>query len=1256
MWQIFIDTGGTFTDCIGIDLNNKTKRTKVLSSGILRAQVVEVFDETTFKLEQRWGASSDIFEGYSFRILGSGKIATVTSFDAENSIISIDTPLSCSGGNSECEITAGEEAPVLACRLLTQTPLSETLPPIDLRLGSTKGTNALLERKGFKPALIVTKGFADMLKIGTQQRPDLFALDVQKPEMYYDEVIELDERIDSKGNVLCPLNSGAVGNLVSELKAKGVDNVAISLLNAYINPEHERALYDQFEKNGFSFISASSHIESSIGYLSRTQTTVVNAYLYPVLSAYINNISSKLHPDSLFKIMTSAGGLATTDDFFPKDSLLSGPAGGVVGTAAIAHKTDSPKVLAFDMGGTSTDVSRFAERFDYQYETKIGDASIMSPAIQIETIAAGGGSICSYDGKKLTVGPHSAGASPGPAAYGDGGPLTITDVNVLLGRINQSKFRIPLNVTAAKQALYDFKQAHSLNHLSDEDILEGFLHIANEMMAEAIRKISISKGYSPLEYKLMAFGGAGSMHACAIAEILGINKAIVPYDAGILSAVGIGNAVVEQFENKQVLKLYEGCKNELPQIVDGMSQNAIAKLEKNGINSGDVEIREVVLRLRAKGQDFCIEVDYDINTDIYADYRKKYVAIYGYWNEKLLLEVESIKVIASEKMQDDVFGDKAHVNTQMQIVDDKHPVYSRGEWKNVTVYDMDTLSFDSKVQGPSVIVNDNCTIYIEQGWECRTDQNQNLLMDYVKDGAGAKTEMVEEVELELYTRRFEAVVGDMGALLQRSSFSVNIKERLDFSCALLNANGELVANAPHIPVHLGALGICCRKVMETVDMKEGDIVITNHPAYGGSHLPDVTLIAPVFCKSKRVGFVANRAHHAEIGGIVPGSMPADAVSLEEEGVIIKPFKIIDGGIDKIGDFKKLLTNSKYPSRSINDNVADISAAIASIHSGVSACVNLCKDGGADKFSKYMAQLADYSLSKLKNAFSFLARTSYSATETLDDGSVISVEMKNNEDELIVDFSGSAPQQTTNLNATPAIVTSAVLYVLRLMVDENVPLNEGVLQFVNIQIPEGMLNPDFSKPDSECPPVVGGNVETSQRIVDCLLKALGLAACSQGTMNNVIFGNDSFGYYETICGGTGAGDGFNGTDAVHQHMTNTKITDAEVLEQRYPVRLNKFGIRQNSGGKGKWNGGNGCIRELTFLENVKLTILAEHREVTPYGMNGGKEGTCGKAYVYKNGKKINLSGHDSIELSASDIFVVETPGGGGFGEFKPHNDA
>lgn len=1247
MWQIFIDTGGTFTDCIAISPAEKTFRTKVLSSGKLRARIATI-NKNTIKIEQKWNCSKDIFAGYKFRPLSKADfVSRVKQFDADNSILHLDDNLPPDLTGTECEIWADEEAPVLACRLLTQTPLNQSLPQIDLRLGSTKGTNALLERKGTPPVLFVTKGFADMLVIGNQQRNKLFALKVEKPQMYYKKVVEIDERISSEGTILKNADSGAIEIIAKQLKQEGTSNVAISLLNAYQNPAHEQQIEQILKDNGIRYISVSSKIERSINYLSRTQTTVVNAYLQEVIDSYISNIKSKLPEGSLFKVMTSAGGLAQHDRFFPKDSLLSGPAGGVVGTASIAQQTSSPNVLAFDMGGTSTDVSRYSQRFDYQYQTSIGDASIMSPAIYIETIAAGGGSICSFDGNKFTVGPHSAGASPGPACYGNGGPLTITDVNLLLGRIPSAKFRIPLNKTAAQQAFNLFKHTHRLEHLADEDILEGFLRIANEMMAEAIRKISISKGYSAADYKLMAFGGAGAMHACAIADILGISQTIIPYDAGILSAAGIGSAFCEHFENRQILKLLDEAETELPQIIDEAERAACSALISAGISADNCQVRERILRIRCKGQDFCIELDYSSQVDIREAYKSKYQALFGYWSPNQTLEIESLKIIASETRANTYNRKPQSNNIKHKQKLCKQNVYINNCWENIAVYNSDNLS--NTIDGPALVANDNCTIYIANGWEATSDEFSNLHLSKTGESETVKT-VAPEVELELFTRRFESIVNDMGALLQRSAFSVNIKERMDFSCALLDAKGMLVANAPHIPVHLGALGICCRSLINKMQINEGDVIITNHPAYGGSHLPDITLIAPVHFHGKLIGFVANRAHHAELGGISPGSMPANAANLEEEGVVITPFKIIEKGVSKFGQFKTLLESAKYPSRSPNDNIADINAAIASIRTGTEALVKLCVQESPEKACLYMEKLSNYSILQLRKSLKKFDKAPLSATELLDDGSKICVSICMKKDMLHIDFSGTGAQRTDNLNATPAIVNSAILYVLRLCIEADIPMNEGVLQMLAIHNPHSMLNPDFSKQADRCPPVVGGNVETSQRIVDCLLKALSMSACSQGTMNNLIFGNDTFGYYETICGGTGAGKGFNGADAVHQHMTNTRITDAEVLELRYPVRLLEFSIRQNSGGEGKWKGGNGCTRKLQFLEPVQLTLLSQHRVTEPYGMLGGGNGKTGKQSIAQsNGEPKQLSGTETVWVNAGDIFTIMTPGGGAWGK-------
>ncbi len=1251
IWKIWIDTGGTFTDCIAISPSGRKTQLKVLSSSRLRCSVASVLNNRQIKISHHWPVNTNIFSGYSVSFLNSDYFGQIISFDPDRSIIGISPPLPDNPeGDNELEIISEEEVPVLAARVLTQTPLSETLPPIHLRLGSTKGTNALLERKGAKVAFIVTKGFKDLVVIGDQQRPDLFTLNIQKPAPYYSGVFEINERLDAKGNELETLDDDELDHLIGELKNNSFEAIAVALLHAYVNPSHEIQLKEKLKNAGFGFVSISSELSNAIKILPRAETTIANAYLDPIIKTYVNNIRDVL-TGTVFKIMSSSGGLVDADLFHPKNSLLSGPAGGLIGAAYQAKNSGFSKVLTLDMGGTSTDVSRFNDGFEYRYETKVGDARIMSPALSIETIAAGGGSICTFDGYRFSVGPESAGANPGPACYGTGGPLTITDVNLLAGRIDTTNFGIPVNVEAANQALEKIRKAiynRYQKRYSKEEILIGFIQIANEKMAEAIKRISASKGFDPKEYALLAFGGAGGQHACSVAEILGIKKVIIPGDAGLLSAIGIGRASIVRLASRQILQLWSKIEKDVPLILSQLEQEVKNALNTEGFPDNEVVIRNRYFYLRFDGQEHTIEVDINQEPDLLSAFKNSYQALYGHWIDNKPIELESIKVTGSN--QEPVEKEESIQYEQyFPTHSGKLESFVGRKWKDIFVYDSNKLTAGASIKGPAIAASRTSTTFIDEGWEMVIDVHKNAILSRTIVEKDGNIGQPKEALIELFSNRFTAVAEEMGAILQRTSFSVNIRERLDFSCAVLDAEGYLVVNAPHIPVHLGSLGMCVRKIKEEIEITDGDVIITNHPGYGGSHLPDITLIAPVFEDGKLVGFVANRAHHAEVGGTRPGSMPPDAKSLEEEGVVIPPMYLIRKNIPHWNRIKKLFTEVRYPTRALAENMADLNGALASVNYGVQAMNSLVKKYSFQVVQEFMNEIKQYANQAILAALKKDERR-FHAIEKLDNGEQLEVKINIGSEGILFDFEGTSPQLSTNFNATPAITMSALLYVLRLLSSKPIPLNEGLIESVSIHLPSCMLNPDFSGDPGECPPVVGGNTETSQRLVDTLLKAFGFAACSQGTMNNLLFGNDDFGYYETICGGVGATNGHNGASAVHQHMTNTRITDPEILELRYPVRLLEFVIRENSGGKGKWTGGNGVIRRMMFTDSVELTLLSQHRIVPPYGMDGGETGKPGEQWIErKDGAIVKLEGIDTYAIKNGDTFVIQTPGGGGFGD-------
>ena len=1245
-WNIWIDTGGTFTDCISEDPDGSITRIKVLSNSTLRGKVKEVIDKNRLRFSGRLYTDKDIFRGFSIRFLPDGPTSEVVSADLTERVLTINGAAPSPG--TDFELTSGEEVPILAARIATGTSLKESFPPIDMRLGSTRGTNALLERKGARVAFLVTKGFRDLILIGNQQRPDLFALKIDKPTPLYEDVFEIPERIGANGKVISEPDLDEVRKLLTTLGGD-YDAVAVALMNSYRNGEHEQLIKDMITGMGMEFISISSEIAPEIKILHRAETTIVNAYLSTVIDEYISNITNSLKAGHL-KVMSSAGGLLEAGHFKPKDSLLSGPAGGLLGAVHIARSENIEQILTLDMGGTSTDVAHYDNKFDYEYLLQVGDASILSPAFSITTIAAGGGSICSFDGYKFTVGPESAGAHPGPACYGAGGPMTITDVNLLLGRLDVHEFNIPVNIEESKRALEALQTKAGDNRTADnEAVLEGLLSITNEKMAEAIRKISIRRGYNPHDYTLVAFGGAGGQHACAVAELLGIRSVIVPMDAGLLSAYGIGQSEVESFHSKQILELVDHTEDRLNLVIDELKGSLRSKFHDMGYDEKEVKVRSVLFYLRYQGQDTNLEVEYTEGLDLRKAFSEKYLALIGQLIDRPV-EIESVKIIG-------YIPGPEHKSRTGKLTG-YTPVPERGirsrivgKWIEVPVYSWKSLRAGAFIEGPALVSSETCTVFADPGWELMIDEGLNCRLSFGEHGTGTIAEHPEEVNLELFTNRFTAIATEMGALLERTSFSVNVKERLDFSCAILDKNGYLVVNAPHIPVHLGSLGICVRSVVGSTGIREGEIIMTNHPAFGGSHLPDVTLIAPVYHSGELIAYVANRAHHAEIGGKRPGSMPVDATSLAEEGVIIPPVVIGRNMEVNWNQVEKIFADAPFPSRSVIENIADLKGAVAAILEGVKGIHDLAEKFGAENVWHYMEEVGNYAAFRLRSVLKEMDGNSYQAEEKMDDGTIIRVGITIGQNAVTFDFTGSDSVHPGNLNATIAIVNSAVLYILRVLVDEAIPLNEGLMRSVELILPECFLSPTFPQDPDKCPAVVGGNTETSQRLVDTMIKALGLAACSQGTMNNLVFGDEKFGYYETICGGTGAGNGFPGADAVHHHMTNTRITDPEVIELRYPVQLIRFEIRPESGGKGEFHGGNGITREFLFNTPVDVNILSQHRVESPFGLKGGEPGKCGTQFIHKkNGEIIEIQGITASQLQKGDRLIINTPGGGGYGPF------
>jgi 5-oxoprolinase (ATP-hydrolysing) len=912
--------------------------------------------------------------------------------------------------------------------------------------------------------------------------------------------------------------------------------------------------------------------------------------------------------------MASSGGLEELPGFHPKDSLLSGPAGGVRGCAALAQSCGVRRALTLDMGGTSTDVARWDGDFLYQFEQRHGRSVILAPSLRIETVAAGGGSICDVTGEGLSVGPRSAGADPGPACYGRGGPLTLTDVNLLLNRLDPALAGIPLRVAPARERLAELKTKMAAFNLpvpgDDGSLLRGLLDIAVGRMAEAVRRISVRDGCDPREYALIAFGGAGPQHACAIADILDVREIYVPRDAGVLSALGALHAPVEKFAVRQLLAPLDAAAIE--PVMAEVENEALARL---GSRRGVITRR--IAELRLVGQNTPLAIDFTGPGELAAAYRAEHRRLYGYeLHAERRIEIVSVRAVAA-----------------VPAPEPEREEFAAGA---------------AVTPGPALVQDAFSTLVIESGW--RAVQGTRGTWRLTKSGGAApRPEVAAAAVAELFRCRFQGMVDAMGGMLRRTAISTNVKERLDFSCALLDDAGRLVINAPHIPVHLGALGECVRRVAAVIPPQPGDVLVTNDPAFGGSHLPDVTVLCPVFGLSgKLLGWTANRAHHAEIGGITPGSMPPAATCLAEEGVVIPPGHLVRGGESCEEDVAALLRGGEWPTRALSDNLADLRAQLAAARHGAQALLAMCEAHGEDEVRARLAALTGQAREAFARRLARAGDFEVSATEWLDDGTPLAARLRHSGGRLTIDFTGSGPVHSGNRNATTAIVRSAVLYVLRLWTGEAIPLNEGMFEVVDLIIPEGILQPRFSSGPRESPAVVGGNVETSQRLVDTLLKALRLEACSQGTMNNVVFGSGAFGHYETIGGGAGAGPGYHGLSAVHTHMTNTAITDPEIIERRYPVRIEEFRIRRGSGGAGKWHGGDGIVRAYRFLEPLTVSLLTEHRTQAPFGMEGGEPGATGRQTLVHEGKPEQLPGTVEVRVAPGDLLRVETPGGGGWG--------
>jgi len=1235
-------------------------RHKLLSSGVTKGAAGAGSDVSRLCDAARAGDHDDFWQGYTLRLLDAAgqmlaerKIATSRAGE-----IIFDRPLDAPPQPGQAyELLSPEEAPILAIRQLFGLRLADEIPPIVVRLGTTRGTNALLTRRGARTALVTTRGFADILHIGYQNRPKLFELSIRKREPLATTVVEIDERVDAAGNILLAADRAQVRQALAPLAAQGIESLAICLLHAWRNGAHEELVAEVAGELGFREVSISSRVAPLVKIVSRGDTTVVDAYLNPVLREYVARLQTALGANSL-RIMTSAGGLVRASEFVGKDSILSGPAGGVVGFSRVAQAAGFRKAIGFDMGGTSTDVARFDDRWQLEYETEKAGVRVVAPMISIETVAAGGGSICAFDGVKLVVGPDSAGADPGPACYGRGGPLAVTDLNLFLGKILADRFPFPLDQAAVEQrlrALADEVAQATGRRYTPAELADGLVRVANANMVKAIRSVTIAQGADPRDYVLVAFGGAAGQHACAVARELGMRGVLLHPDAGILSAYGISVAEVARHRAAGIYRpLDEPTLAELPPIFARLEAEAQAEVAAEGVPTERLAARRL-LDLRYKGLDAALTVETPADGRWAEAYAEAHERLYGYRHDARPIEIVAARVEVIGR-SDAPPSHSEKCLPRQAVASRTATVYFDAEPFDTPVFDRQALKPGDTLIGPAVVCEAVATTVIDPGWHAEVLSGGELLLtDHSTADQQQLSTAADPVMLEIFNSQFAGIAEQMGITLRNTAASVNVKERLDFSCALFTAAGDLVVNAPHIPVHLGAMGETVRRVLaDNRAIAPGDVFVTNDPFRGGSHLPDITVVTPVHdpASGELRFFTASRAHHAEIGGIRPGSMPPFSRTLAEEGVLIRNFRLVAAGQSRFDELATLLTSAPYPTRSVADNLADLAAQVAANRQGARDLDRLVERYGWPVVSAYMGHIQQAAEQKMRASLARLTPGRHEFVDHLDDGSPIRVCITVTGDEATIDFTGTGPVLPGNLNANRAIVTAAVMYCLRALLAEDIPLNQGVLAPVKIIVPECLLAPPEGASPETSPAVVGGNVETSQRVVDVVLGALGLAAASQGTMNNLLFGDATFGYYETICGGAGATQAAPGADAVHTHMTNTRLTDPEVLEQRYPVRVRSFSIRRGSGGAGHNRGGDGVVRQLEFLRPLDVSIVSQRRgPYAPYGFAGGLPGSLGRNLLRRAGSSVEEQLDNCVQFRAEpgDVLTIETPGGGGWGE-------
>ncbi|KAA5604868.1 5-oxoprolinase [Roseospira marina] len=1127
-----------------------------------------------------------------------------------------------------------------------------------VKMGTTVATNALLERKGDRVVLVTTRGFGDALRIGTQNRPDLFARTIVLPEVLYERVVEVPERMTAEGEEILPLDEDAARAGLQAAYDDGIRAAAVVFLHGYRYPEHEARVAAIARAVGFPQVSVSHTVSPLMKLVGRGDTTVVDAYLSPILRRYVDQVAGDLG-DVRLMFMQSNGGLTDARLFQGKDAILSGPAGGVVGMVRTAEMAGFTKLIGFDMGGTSTDVSHYDGDYERTFDTQVAGVRVQAPMMRIHTVAAGGGSILHFDGARFRVGPDSAGANPGPACYRRGGPLAVTDCNVVLGKLQPDYFpRVfgpnadePLDAEAARAGF-----AAITERIGDgrpaEAVAEGFLKIAVENMANAIKTISIQRGYDVTEYALVCFGGAGGQHACLVADALGMSTVFLHPFSGVLSAYGMGLADVRTMGERAVeAALDEAGATDAAVALGHLAEEGRADIARQGLDETDVTVLRKA-HLRYQGSDTALVVDAGSAEAMATAFAEVHKARYGFVLDKLIV----IEAVSTETIATSVAIDEADLDRPARDGDpeprDRRRLFSGGQWHDAPIHDRDDLRPGDTIAGPAIIVEPTGTLVIEPGWRAAFTGKGHIVLERAEARAGAHAigTQADPVMLEVFNNLFMNIAEQMGATLQNTAYSVNIKERLDFSCAVFDGAGHLIANAPHMPVHLGSMSESVRAIMavHAGTMRPGDVFVTNAPYNGGTHLPDVTVVTPVFDTDGReiLFYVGARGHQADIGGITPGSMPPTSTTVEEEGVLIDAFHLVDADAGfREAALLALLEGGAWPARNPHQNIADLQAQIAANEKGAQELRRMVDHFGLEVVRAYMGHVQDNAEETVRRVLGVLEDGAF--TVAMDDGAEIHVRITVDKAarSAVVDFTGTSPQQPGNFNAPKPITRAAVLYVVRTLVDEPIPMNEGCLKPIEVRVPEGcMLNPAYPAA------VVAGNVETSQAVVDCLYGALGVLASAQGTMNNLTFGNAHYQYYETICGGAGAGLDHDGASAVHTHMTNSRLTDPEVLEFRFPVLVDDFRVRAGSGGAGAQRGGDGVVRRLRFREAMTAAILSNRRRVPPFGLHGGADGACGRNTVERaDGTVEELGPTDSTAMAPGDVFVIETPGGGGYGK-------